>query len=310
MDEKYKAALDLAKSYYPDNPFLDTIFPELAESEDERVRQWIREHINHDGTNMFDKAVAWLEKQKEASKAIEAVDRIDKYIDAHLANAHDMKNSNPDKKYYRGWDDALGRMARILQKVYSAEKQKEQKSVERATMQDFNYHDGESDEKAWSRLLAILNYAGATSNDTPGEEIQALINWIEEKHKPAEWSELDEQMYEGIIYDLQKYGDHYFFPIGSSAYNWLKTRFKYLRPIQQGWSEEDEKLLNYAVSMTDDAQVRRFLKSLRPSWKPSEAQKNALKEVLDMAEAYGILQKMGRTYDDIIELQNDLEEEF
>lgn len=66
-----------------------------------------------------------LEKQKEASKAIEAIERIDKYIDKHLANAHDMKDSNPDKKYYRGWDDALGAMAGILQDVYSSEKQKE-----------------------------------------------------------------------------------------------------------------------------------------------------------------------------------------
>lgn len=68
---------------------------------------------------------AFVEKQKEASKAIEVVDRIDKYIDEHVANAHDMKDSNPDKKYYRGWDDALGKMAGILQDVYSGEKQKE-----------------------------------------------------------------------------------------------------------------------------------------------------------------------------------------
>lgn len=68
---------------------------------------------------------AYLEKQKDASKAIEAVERIDKYIDEHLANAHDMKDSDPEKKYYRGWDDALGKMAGILQDVYSVEKKKE-----------------------------------------------------------------------------------------------------------------------------------------------------------------------------------------
>lgn len=74
------------------------------------------------------------EKQKDASKAIEAVERIDKYIDENLANAHDMKDSNPDKKYYRGWDDALGEMSRILQDVYSVENQKEQKGE---TLRDF-----------------------------------------------------------------------------------------------------------------------------------------------------------------------------
>lgn len=30
------------------------------------------------------------------------------------------------------------------------------------------------------------------------------------------------------------------------------------------WNEESDKLLNYAISMTDDAQIKRFLKSLRP----------------------------------------------
>ena len=64
---------------------------------------------------------------KDASYAIEAVEKIDKYIDEHLANAHDMKDSNPDKKYYRGWDDALGEMSGILQDVYSNEKRKEDK---------------------------------------------------------------------------------------------------------------------------------------------------------------------------------------
>jgi hypothetical protein len=158
------------------------------------------------------------------------------------------------------------------------EKQKEQKLVEWATMQDFNYHDGEPDKKAWSRLIAILNYAEATSDDTPGEEVQALINWIESKRqvqKPAGWSEEDEHRRTDAIYFLETAREQYALKSAiDEAIDWLKS----LRPL--------------------------------PNWKPSEAQKNALKEVLDMAEAYGILQKMGRTYDDIIELQNDLEEEF
>ena len=112
--------------------------PKQEWNEDERIRKEIILLINacakdghfvtlekHDSEEML----AWLEKQKEASKAIEAVERIDKYIDEHLANAHDMKDSNPDKKYYRGWDDALAKMSGILQDAYSGEKQKEQKFV-------------------------------------------------------------------------------------------------------------------------------------------------------------------------------------
>ena len=37
--DKYEKALEQARNYYPDNLFLDTIFPELAESEDERLRK-------------------------------------------------------------------------------------------------------------------------------------------------------------------------------------------------------------------------------------------------------------------------------
>lgn len=114
------------------------VVEELEESEDERMRdaiklavsQYISAEHCYVGNIQKGEIITWLEKQKDASKAIEAVERIDKYIDEHVANAHDMKDSHPDKKYYRGWDDALGKMAGILQDVYSGEKQKEQKPAD------------------------------------------------------------------------------------------------------------------------------------------------------------------------------------
>ena len=125
---------------------IHTLIPELKESEDERIRKWLMELVkstdmNHSNMKLSENcklALVYLEKQKDASKAIEAVDRIDKYIDEHLANAHDMKDSNPDKKYYRGWDDALGKMAGILQDVYSGGKPEESL---RDFIDDFPYSD-------------------------------------------------------------------------------------------------------------------------------------------------------------------------
>ena len=117
--------------------------PAEINGEDERIRKGLIHHLKElrewkAGTmspikvkEHYDVWIAYLEKIKDASYAIEAVERIDKYIDEHVANAHDMKDSNPDKKYYRGWDDALGEMARILQDVYSEGKQKEQKPEEK-----------------------------------------------------------------------------------------------------------------------------------------------------------------------------------
>lgn len=138
---------------------LRELIPELAESvsEDERTRRELVKFISDiksisesgrtswairsDDAKMCETFLTYLEKQKEASKAIEAVDRIDKYIDVHVANAHDMKDSNPDKKYYQGWDDALGKMAGILQDVYSGEKQKEQKPVNNPKWNELTWKD-------------------------------------------------------------------------------------------------------------------------------------------------------------------------
>lgn len=175
-EKKYKEALERARQIkngedgwgYCDlieiTPALEEVFPELADSDDEKIRKFLIDLVSTMNWRAGwpadkvkeekEKCLAYLEKQKEldkmivvspevwdcaisdafengkkegekqkdASKAIEAVERIDKYIDEHLANAHDMKGSNPDKKYYRGWDDALGKMAGILQDVYSNEK--------------------------------------------------------------------------------------------------------------------------------------------------------------------------------------------
>lgn len=140
--DRYEEALERAKEWEREHPngyvirdMMEFIFPGYNDSEDEMIRkeliQYLRDYPNlpnsqHTKADFF----AYLEKKKDASKAIEAVERIDKYIDAHTANAHDMDNSNPDKKYYQGQDDAFGKIAGILQDVYSGEKQKGQKPYE------------------------------------------------------------------------------------------------------------------------------------------------------------------------------------
>ena len=133
-----KAKMDYYESDKRLRAAIETLIPELKESEDERIRNELIDALKTSksvGELKFilpeptrEECIAYLEKQKDASKAIEAVERIDKYIGEHLANAHDMKDSNPDKKYYRGWDDALGKMSGILQDVYSNENQKKEKA--------------------------------------------------------------------------------------------------------------------------------------------------------------------------------------
>lgn len=80
IEKKYNEALERAKAYYNElhncraKDELESIFPELRESEDERIRKVIyklmlgmREEIftSQDDIVTKDKALAWLEKQKE-----------------------------------------------------------------------------------------------------------------------------------------------------------------------------------------------------------------------------------------------------
>lgn len=82
-EEKYKEALEKAKSkikndkghvLYEDD--IVEIFPELAESEDEKIRKWIRKELeskyvvdNIVNNKTADKAFAWLEKQGESKES-------------------------------------------------------------------------------------------------------------------------------------------------------------------------------------------------------------------------------------------------
>ena len=235
---------------------LQFLIPELCESEDERIAGAIRGIVSRYFSNNFNRLssnvdevtiLTWLEKKKDASKAIEAVERIDKYIDEHLANAHDMKDSNPDKKYYRGWDDALGKMAGILQDVYSDEKQKEQKPVQT------------EEEREYIRTLKGLVsdfIHNSCSNITDGigyidvSYYQKIYDWLEGRHveqKPAEWSEEDKMNLNGCICSLHQYG----YMTYADFLKHLPERFN-LQPKQE-WSEEDERMLRRCIKSVESS---------------------------------------------------------
>lgn len=71
--KKYEEALGLAKSYYGkgQNEFLDTLFPELRESEDERIINQLITLVNSTGEILLiptnkEELIAWLNKCKES----------------------------------------------------------------------------------------------------------------------------------------------------------------------------------------------------------------------------------------------------
>ena len=81
------------------------------------------------------------------------------------------------------------------------------------------------------------------------------------------------------------------------GYDWLEKNLEYMKPNKQEWSEEDEEMLNSCICSIEESKENRYaykendgdtsydreiawLKSLRPSWKPSEEQMEALEYVI------------------------------
>lgn len=70
-EEKYNAALERAKEYHDNGGaplILEVVFPELKESEDEKMRKSIIYALQNGGfysSDKTDEAIAWLEKQGE-----------------------------------------------------------------------------------------------------------------------------------------------------------------------------------------------------------------------------------------------------
>ena len=69
--------------------------------------------------------------------------------------------------------------------------------------------------------------------------------------------------------------------------DWLEKQ-KEQKPAE--WSEEDEKYLNRVINLWvndfgEDSDTVKWLKSLRPSWKPSEEQMEAFKGYIEDCQA-------------------------
>lgn len=263
---------------------IENQFPELKESGDEKIRKELLKEIEFisprdgetDGEGLIlpsyhariDRYKSYLEKQKDFDKAMSAIEKIDRYIDSHTANAHDMDDSNPDKKYYSGVDDTLSNIAGILNGVYSEEEQKEQKPVEDSGTAEPDY--GICDDYLPAAIhvaMARHGWYACHVGEEEGFVLQrkknAERNWPADKdnltqaQSPVEWSEKDEKNIEkldGFLSEVFCYGHVY-------------------------------------VSQKDKEELQSWLKSLRPQpyWKPSEEQMKALEQAMDRNDKLGYL---------------------
>ena len=200
---------------------------------------------------------AYIERMKDSDKAISAIEKIDKYIDSHTANAHDMDDSNPDKKYYSGVDDTLSDIAGILTDCYT------------------NF-----DGKKWIREKDYHDQLDA-------QYAQGFEDGRKEQ-KPAELSEEDEKWFKEIELMALYFSNNTNYR--EKFFNWLNSLHeRFNSQSKQEWSDEDKKMMNEIITIMDGGKVTSgtylseyvvWLKSLperfNPHWKPSEEQMGVL----------------------------------
>ena len=166
-EKKYKDALERARKIKHDvqnigckmdSDMLDLIFPELAESEDERIRKELITAIDEGRVFDIDKEVAdrwiaWLEKQKDKNCLA---------CDQHL------------KGYLAG------------RKVTEEEKQKEQKPAEKSEIptnsEKPNNQWSEEDENMIWNIISIVGH----SKSLQAEEIMDWLKSLRPHWKPSE----------------------------------------------------------------------------------------------------------------------------
>ncbi len=270
-------AIERIKSRYDkwalDDKDLEAIqctFSELAESEDERIRLRLKEIIaTADLYNTeYQTLLAWLEKQKE-----------------YFQSGEGLYYYNGEKLYFIGnpsteenpYDFAMSQQ----------EKQKEQKPnielIQRSWYME-GYHDGKfSMEPKW---IIKTGEGGPRYYENPnyGKPL---------KQKPTEYSNEEEYFDSELRAFLCNYDKEY---DDDPAVSDVAKHFYELgkRRLGQEWSEEDKKALDMCYDLLlkseytlidkgyfDSVQfIKDWLKSLRPSWKPSEQEKAALRTAI------------------------------
>ena len=291
-EKAYRESFEAAKGLHDAGNALtkkqmEIVFPQLAESEDERIRKTLihivkgacdKYGIKYRGDDITEeKLLAYLEKQKEQKSVQSDVER--EYVRTLKSLISDFLRGKEevDREYYQQIYDWLD--GRHL----------EQKPAEWILPEEFEE--------------AVYKVANFISPFDSQEELRKVSHRFAEQllslakkelDKPAEWSEEDnigwDEAFACVTKTERAAKDEGELQNAVTAEKWLKEiKFKYyVHPIKQEWSEEDEKML-VGIIERGSAQIPHHepalrgeqmewlmnrLKSLRPQphWKPTEEQ--------------------------------------
>lgn len=241
--QRYDLSLKAALTAYKDEDrhlkaTLERIFPELRESEDDKIKKWLISQlkIKSDGTNseldiMIDKAISWLEKQGEQILANSAKTCKDEQKPADFSDLRTWKYIVDavwtEKEGIGQYLDSqfTEEVAKKLQKRFGNIEQKPWSEEDELHIREL--------ESLVKRIWAVAEH----ENDKETIHKMSDLSFFLKTYKPhpkQEWSEEDERNLNDAIlfietgtYSLDK----------DNLINWLKS----LRP-QSTWKPSDEQM--------------------------------------------------------------------
>lgn len=277
-EKKYNEALKWMRELYPGlhgatKEDAEHYFPELCESEDERIRKEMVDYFSQykdDGIRGVDITpwIAYLEKQKGDKD--ELVYRLNGLMQDYIKEGKDDEEKEHRFKCYQLFWDAL-EDANFFE-------QKEQKPAECL----------KAERDGWYVCIKDF-YAGGKKQCSVGDLVQAkggmymmgkedISEWFRRAYyeevrdafgpnidtnipeKPAEWSKEDEKMAYTILNLLCSQVTHVTgqgtttgkqFPTYAKERDWFEKRFKSLRPSWKPFKDE-ERLINTSISFLKD----------------------------------------------------------
>lgn len=281
-DEALKIAKEAAEKGMVSHNFVSDIFPELKESEDERIRKHLIGVVElyYGNTDEHEKkdCLDWLERQGEQNQ---------KHFElkaGHWYICHRAYCCRADHLTVKEGERFMCEKDGIVKGFVIKDPEKYFKEVcAPAPMED--------EEKPANWLQELED---KLANATPKQ----LDEWKEKyfKEEPDEWSEEDMCYYDAIIAKLEVTQDDAL--LTDNQMEFLKSIKDRVQPKQE-WSEEDERILTdlitsliriSAMTRTDSTSVNfdfareiDWLKSLSPQsqWKPSDEQMEALESATE-----------------------------
>lgn len=287
-EKEYKESLERARQIHDGNPSSGTamvvceqIFPELAESEDERIRKDLITYLKSvqgetlDLTISVPKWIAYLEKQKESLHISETckekpnsfTDKDEKMLERVLESLVCYRS--------KVYDEGEGELAReIDEEIAWMQAWEEQKPLSpEEKMNHPLYLEGFDVGKEVGKVLAEPVECGEEDDIVSPPQnwdefkekhvrlsdayLRGKADGIEfgrklEKQMTNEWSEEDEEKLKAICTYLRDYlrlsknGDIQRF---EGYCDWLNDRLKSIRPVKQEWTEEEKQKLNRIYSI-------------------------------------------------------------